>query len=330
MKVFLGLLAFTLIATNININCKPYRGSSRIRWKNIPSYIPRYAPTNPFPEEEYGPQGRIIGGVDATDGQVSYQLYLKGKVHKNNAIYYCGAAIIDEYNVQFALTAAHCVYDDWPARFSTVNPKNVRLTAGEIDLKVKSGREQYRTPHRIVMHELFQNDQAHPFYDIAIIFYRKPFTINYYVQPIPLPDYMWEQPKRVRISGYGSTTRYPNFNDAEKLQVADERTIDNYYCGNYFKYNYTTQIHPIVDWTQICLLEEGRHVGFCIGDSGSPATTWNQSAGKYYIAGIGSAYLGDCGDGRWPAIYTRVSAYTDWIRHQVSEYIRLHLAVLGG
>ncbi|CAL8136273.1 unnamed protein product [Orchesella dallaii] len=261
MKVVLVILIIAFISI-VEVNLIPYRNSHNIRWKNEVDFNQGYGPPPFFPDDH--PTGRIVGGTDAKSGQVSYQLFLRGKTAKGER-YHCGAALINEYNVQFALTAAHCVYDGYPHHKDTVEPRNVRLTAGEISLKTKSGREQYRTPHRIVMHESFEYDEDHPHDDIAIVFYRKPFTINYYVQPIALPDYLWAQPPRMTISGWGSTTPEPHLTDPDVLQVVDQRTLDNYICGKFYKTNYTTQIYNIVDYRQICLLEDYRKVGFCEG-----------------------------------------------------------------
>ncbi|ODM88799.1 Trypsin-1 [Orchesella cincta] len=322
MRILQGIVAAVFI---LSVHSIPYRGNRYLHFNQRPLLSSqRWSPAS-YSDED--PTSRIVGGTPARSGQVSYQLYMKGQTSKGER-YHCGAALVDEYNIQFAITAAHCVYDGYPHHSDAVDPKKVRIVAGEISLKTKSGREQYRTPHRIVMHENFKYDEDHPDDDIAIMFYRKAFTVNFYVQPIALPDYLWAQPRKMTISGWGSTTPLPNLRDPDTLQVSQIDTLDNGICGHFYKWNPAAEA-PQVTWKQICILDLNRNNGFCDGDSGGPGVAWNKTSSKLYLAGIGSYYLGDCGDKDRPAVYTRVSAYTDWIRSQVAEYIRLHLSVGG-
>ncbi|PIX68646.1 hypothetical protein COZ40_02180 [Candidatus Roizmanbacteria bacterium CG_4_10_14_3_um_filter_39_13] len=58
-------------------------------------------------------------------------------------------------------------------------------------------------------------------------------------------------------------------------------------------------------------------VGSCDGDSGGPLITWNGK--KWVQIGISSLIWGYyCGEARSPSIFTRVSAYVDWI----GQYIK--------
>lgn len=66
---------------------------------------------------------------------------------------------------------------------------------------------------------------------------------------------------------------------------------------------------------QLCA---GGQKGFasCGGDSGGPLMTMDTTNIKspyWYCAGIVSFGLKSCGQDGWPGVYTRVSAYTDWI-----------------
>jgi secreted trypsin-like serine protease len=54
----------------------------------------------------------------------------------------------------------------------------------------------------------------------------------------------------------------------------------------------------------------------CRGDSGGPLMTVDKSNPTrpfWYVAGIVSFGPSPCGMEGWPGVYTRVSAYTDWI-----------------
>lgn len=66
---------------------------------------------------------------------------------------------------------------------------------------------------------------------------------------------------------------------------------------------------------QLCA---GGQKGFdsCRGDSGGPLMTVDKTNGQspyWYCAGIVSFGPTPCGQAGWPGVYTRVSAYTDWI-----------------
>jgi len=58
-------------------------------------------------------------------------------------------------------------------------------------------------------------------------------------------------------------------------------------------------------------------VGGCDGDSGGPLITWNGK--KWVQIGILSSGWGYCGEARSPSIFTRVSAYVDWIGQHIKN-----------
>ncbi|CAL8132808.1 unnamed protein product [Orchesella dallaii] len=139
--------------------------------------------------------GRIIKGQDAYPGQIPYQLYLQITTSTvSMAGRNCGGALVETYGVQFALTAAHCVHYGYPTPTSTVNARNIRITAGAHDLKHKSGTEQVRIATKVAMHEQYDKYDEILNHDIAILFYDNPFNLNDKVSTIQLPEYMWKLP----------------------------------------------------------------------------------------------------------------------------------------
>ncbi|CAL8132804.1 unnamed protein product [Orchesella dallaii] len=139
--------------------------------------------------------GRVVNGHDVYPGEIPYQLFLqitRSTVSRKGKI--CGAALVETYGVQFALTAAHCVHLGYPTPFSAVSPKNVRITAGAHDIKHSSGNEQVRIPTKLVLHEQYDKYDDKTLHDIAILFYANPFKYNDYVKTIQLPEYMWKLP----------------------------------------------------------------------------------------------------------------------------------------
>ncbi|ODM88593.1 Trypsin-1 [Orchesella cincta] len=252
---------------------------------------------------------RIIGGMNATSRQIPYQLRLlvKTTAKKRKA---CGAALVEAFGVQFALTAGHCIRDD--PLTTAADPDNMLLTAGKYNLKISSSSTQLRNPVSAIMHELYKpytNDRT---YDIAILFFEPPFKLSSKVKTIELPEYLWAQPAKVEISGWGSTTGSSKPKTPDILQVLEIRTMDNEEC----KYSFESKINKVTE-KMMCLLNPGVKVG----DSGGPARALNTTNGRSYLAGLSSYHLGACGNGRSPSVYTRVSAYVNWIQNQVNDYL---------
>lgn len=63
--------------------------------------------------------------------------------------------------------------------------------------------------------------------------------------------------------------------------------------------------------TQLCAGGE-RDKDSCNGDSGGPLLHNKGNDRQHYIEGIVS-FGAKCGTAGWPGIYTRVTAYKDWI-----------------
>jgi len=138
--------------------------------------------------------GRIFGGIDAIPGQLPHQLYLS--IENNGKATFCGGVLIEVFDIQLALTAAHCVYKG--SRYQTVDPNMVTVIAGK-QLHFETGRdEQMRPVSEIHMHRQYDGSDEDQLHDIAVIFYSQPFQINSKVKTIDLPDYGWEQPSNPR------------------------------------------------------------------------------------------------------------------------------------
>ncbi|XP_037087885.1 proclotting enzyme-like [Pollicipes pollicipes] len=64
--------------------------------------------------------------------------------------------------------------------------------------------------------------------------------------------------------------------------------------------------------TKLCAAEKDGGKDACQGDSGGPMVLTGAD-GKYQLIGVVSAGVG-CGTPGFPGVYTRVSAYLDWIQ----------------
>ena len=58
---------------------------------------------------------------------------------------------------------------------------------------------------------------------------------------------------------------------------------------------------------------------FYQGDSGGPLVQRNER-NEYELIGIVSWGVAPCGEDSLPSVYTRVSAYNEWINSTISQY----------
>ncbi|ODM98769.1 Transmembrane protease serine 9, partial [Orchesella cincta] len=267
-------------------------------------YRPRYQTFNHIKPSE-SLTGRIIGGSNAFPGDVPYQLRLTMWTSKQTLVD-CGATLVHAFDLQFAITAAHCVWDDGISK--TGNPSDVDLFAGELNLKKATGDEQKRTAVKIVVPEKYDFTSIHKTDDIALVFYVPAFKITSKVKPIELPGWMWDQPDELELSGWGRTIGKQNPTTSDILKIASLPTVNNAECIRRFGATGSK-----ITWQMICGLDEGFKIGACFGDSGGPAASWNDSESRWYLAGITSFGKGECGTGRQPTVFTRVSTYITWI-----------------
>lgn len=56
------------------------------------------------------------------------------------------------------------------------------------------------------------------------------------------------------------------------------------------------------------------------GDSGSPITKYDEIKSHWYIVGMVSFGLSNCGQENWPGVYTKVDQYIDWILNQMRYF----------
>ncbi|ODM99663.1 Transmembrane protease serine 9 [Orchesella cincta] len=234
---------------------------------------------------------RIIGGTQTTDGEIPYQILLQ-----NRGRYSCGGSFIIVNGVHFVLTAAHCVRD---AR----NPSRYTVVAGENDLATISGHEQRRTVTRVLVHPEYRHRTFEN--DIALLAIDKPFVINEFVSPIPLPTQGQKTRGEVVASGWGYTL--PIGLGSRHLKKVTIAVIENLACKAF----YAVQLIYVTD-SMLCA---GRLIGFsdtCDGDSGGPL----KAVDGGYLAGIVS-WGTICAFPLQPGVNTLVSDYVNWIEQQV-------------
>ncbi|XP_017012397.2 brachyurin [Drosophila takahashii] len=236
---------------------------------------------------------RIFGGDVGNPHCFPYQVGML--LQRPKGLYWCGGSLISEKHV---ITAAHCV--DMAKRAL------VFLGANEIKNAKEKGQVRLMVPS--------ENFQIYPTWnpkrlkdDIALVRLPHAVSFNERIHPIQLPKRHYEyrsfKNKLAIASGWGryatGVHAISNVLRYVQLQIIDGRT-----CKSNFPLSYRG--------TNICT--SGRNArSTCNGDSGGPLVLQRRHSKKRVLVGItsfGSIYGCDRG---YPAAFTKVASYLDWI-----------------
>ncbi|XP_020808967.1 chymotrypsin BI [Drosophila serrata] len=236
---------------------------------------------------------RIFGGDVGNPHCFPYQVGML--LQRPKGLYWCGGSLISD---KYVVTAAHCV--DMAKRAL------VFLGANEIKNAKEKGQVRLMVPS--------SNFHIYPTWnpkrlkdDIALVRLPHPVSFNERIHPIQLPKRHYEyrsfKNKLAIASGWGryatGVHAISNVLRYVQLQIIDGRT-----CKSNFPLSYRG--------TNICT--SGRNArSTCNGDSGGPLVLQRKYSKKRVLVGItsfGSIYGCDRG---YPAAFTKVASYLDWI-----------------
>jgi len=246
---------------------------------------------------------RIINGQKAELFSHPYIISLQHYVRVSRTRYgwahICGGTLIAK---NWVLTAAHCV--------DTISPDKVKSIQIEIGaMNLYTAPNQYTQKVKIaevIVHEGWGHTDRRLHNDIALLRLEKDVTLNENAQIATMA-----KPEDVFLGetcilagwGYVETNSHGGVL-AHDLQEVKIKQISTKTCNKFWRWGITG--------TQICVHDLDAKSSACQGDSGGPMMC---GPGNKILAGVTSWGDHKC-TGNMPSIYTRVSAFRDWIfRH---------------
>ncbi|XP_045488719.1 chymotrypsin-2-like [Pieris rapae] len=170
--------------------------------------------------------GRVVGGSDAPDGALPYQISLQ--LTKRDFAHNCGGAIIAD---RWVLIAAHCVTDK--------SPSDMVIMAGSNLLS--EGGTRYKID-KILVHPKYTSKPNKN--DIALLKTAEKIKFTDKVKPIEIATEDPEPGEKCKLAGWGYTTQNRK-NLPDKLQMLDVKIISENACKYNFDLRQFENTYPI-------------------------------------------------------------------------------------
>jgi secreted trypsin-like serine protease len=256
----------------------------------------------------------IVGGKPAEPGKYPWQVRIYSDMH--DSVGFCGGSIISD---RWILTAAHCVLDTDEVVVGYGNNDRTMTT------KIES--------EKIIVHpDYLAGKKA----DVALIKLKEPVPA---ASAVAYADSANEGSlipagAKVTVTGWGAIWDFQAFQNAIKV-MAGRKAVSERKLLEQQELDAPRKLHEVgievidtpsckavyealrvpafsVGDTEICATGPTGGKDSCFGDSGGPLVAAD-SSGKDVQVGIVS-WGPQCGNPLYPGVYTRVSAFSDWIK----------------
>ena len=231
---------------------------------------------------------RIVGGGIAIEHEFPWQIWLHPTNY--NGVY-CGASLI---NSSWALTAAHCVAGE------TASTLVVEL--GMHNIQGSNPLRQTKTLSQIIVHPQYNSNTQD--YDMALLHFTTPATINSAVAPITLAastdSALYAAGVNAIVSGWGTTSSSGAVSYI--LRKVTVPIVTNASCNTSYGGGITARM--------VCAGLPQGGVDSCQGDSGGPLFVNDGSTPK--LVGVVSWGEGCAAAGK-PGVYANVQNMRSWI-----------------
>ncbi|XP_063063578.1 transmembrane protease serine 7 [Engraulis encrasicolus] len=241
-----------------------------------------------------GVRPRVVGGVNALDGEWPWQVSLLFGGHL-----YCGACVL---NSDWLLSAAHC--------FSKERLSDPHQWAAHMGMLTQGSARYVADVRRIVLHQYYNGRTFD--YDIALLQLRRPWppSLAAYIQPacLPPPSQTLKENQRCWVTGWGYRSEEDKVLPSV-LQKAEVGILSQTACK---------KSYGPVSPRMLCAGVPTGEQDACRGDSGGPLVCRSQggAGGRWFLTGIVSWGAG-CGRPNLPGVYTKVAKFTDWIHSHI-------------